>query len=255
MKRKIAALLSVVVLLLCGHYAVASTVYDEYKATIAEAEKMLGSYEKELEGLQAYVDAVDSGDQAAWEAARKHYAVSRALLFNKDVSELEAVQNQIKTISSMIDYEKEKINVSRHKMDLYFNAYIKKDTEAIDKILNNGYRTIPEDISDNIYLAWPYTEIPEDLLTDKDVFLQNRGNVYLATVTVIGNAYKTVYYVDINGVTAEASFKDAEVSEGEVLNIYFTPAALETETMFYLRVGPTESEADMYYSMQLKEEE
>lgn len=255
MKMKLFIILSVVVLLMCWHYAAASTVYDEYKATIADAEKMLSKYEKEKADLQEYLDVVASGDQEAWEAARKKSAVLHALLMHKDMDEVEAVKSQLTTTESMIRYEQGKINVSRHKMDLYFNAYIKQDMEAINQILSNGNRTVPEDITGNIYLAWPYTELPENLLTDKKILFQNVGNVYLAPVTVLENAYSTVWFVDIYGVKAEVSFKEIPVREGETINLYFVPAGMETETMSFLLAGPPESTIDMYYNMQKKEEE
>lgn len=254
MKKRIVALLSVVVFLFCGHYAVAGTAYDEYKAEIAKAEKNIEKYESENAELQSYLDAVESGNQEAWEAARKKAAVLHALLMHKDGSEVDAVKSQIKTNESMIQYYRNQVEYDQHKMDIYFHAYILQDLDAVNEILSNGNRTVPEDVSDNMYCAWPCTEIPEGLLTDKIVLGKNRGNVYLTPATVTEHVKDSMYYVDIGGIIAEAKFVKDRVSIGETVNIYFTPFMMENETLAFIVVGDEEKNIDGYHSMRIREE-
>lgn len=254
MRRKLVVLLSVVVFLFCGHYAVAGTAYDEYKAEIAKAEKNIEKYENENAELQAYLDAVDSGNQEAWEAARKKSAVLHALMMHKDSSELDAVKSQIKTNESMIQYYQNQVEYDQHKMDIYFHAYILQDLDAVNEILSNGNRTIPEDVSDNMYCAWPCTEIPEGLLTDKIVLGKNRGNVYLTPATVTEHLRDSIYYVDIGGVIAEAKIENCRVSVGETVNIYFTVFMMENENLAFIIVGESEKNIDGYHSLRIREE-
>lgn len=254
MKKRIVALLSVVVFLFCGHYALAWTAYDEYKAEIAKAEKNIEKYENENAEMQAYLDAVESGNQEAWEAARKKAAVLNALLMHKDGSEVDAVKSQIKTNESMIQYYRNQIEYDQHKMDIYFHAYILQDLDAVNEILKNGNRTVPEDISDNMYCAWPCTEIPEGMLTDKIILGKNRGNVYLTPATVTEHVKDSIYYVDIGGIIAEAKFVKDRVSVGETVNIYFTPFMMENETLAFIVVGDEEKNIDGYHSLRIREE-
>lgn len=253
-KRKIIALLSVVVLLLFGHYAVAGTAYDEYKATIAKAEKVVDEYTQKNSELQAYLDAVESGSQEKWETARKAPAVMDAIRMHKDVPEKDAVKSAMETNQSMIDINQNKIDVSEHKMDVYYHAYILQDLDAVNAILANGNRTVPEDTSGNIYYAWPYTEIPEGLLTDNSILGQNRGNVYLAPATVSEKVKDSIYLVDIYGTTAKAKFETGSVSIGENVNIYFTAFMMESDALAYIVVGSDESTIDSYHALRTQEE-
>lgn len=253
MSKAVKGILLVVALVFFCHNASAGTAYDTYKADAQKAEDMLKKYDADNADLQAYLDAVDSGDQAAWETTRKKSAVSYAIRLNSDKSEVEAVKYQLSLNESMAKIYRSRIAVAEHKADIYFHAYIIQDTAAISEFLSNGLRTIPADISGNIYFAWPSLEIPEGLFSDEDVYCQNCGNVFLATATIIKQTEKFVYLVDINGKEARAMITDEPVSIGETVNVYFTPFIMGKDVAPLIVVGAPEDTIDLYHSLREKE--
>lgn len=144
-------------------------------------------------------------------------------------------------------------DAARHKMDIYNHAYVIQDFDEINQILDNGHRTIPSDISDNIYYAWPYTNLPNGLFTDENTLMMNTGNVYLATATVIDEIENHLYLVEIYGNQAEALFKEELPSIGETVNIYFSPFAMRKSQKPLIYVGESEKEIDSFHSLYIKE--
>ena len=255
MIRRVIISLCVIACALLGCNAYAQTSYDEYKAMIAEAEAVISQYESTKAELQMFMDAANSGNREEWEKARSKQSVQDAFKYGKDKTEKDAVQSQIDSCNRMIKMNQAKITINQHKMDLYYNAFILQDTEEINNILSNGNRTIPEDISGNIYLAWPYTEIPEGMLTDERILQENINNIYLAPTTVIESMDERTYLVDIYGTKAKVSFRDIDVTIGETVNLYFMPSKMVDETMSSLLVAPDENIIDAFKtSRALKDE-
>ena len=252
MRKSVIATLLLVSLLFSLHYALAYTQYDKYKSEITSAEKRKSGYEKENAVLQKYLDAVDSGDREKWEEARKSSAFLNATMFHKDLDEVEAVKAQIATNNWMIEYENYKIELNKTKMDIYYHGYILKDTESINAVLNNGNRSIPSDISGNVYYSWPNTELPNGLFTDQAVIQKSRGDVFFAPATILSKSFSgdKAYYVDIYGTKVDAVFHcEDEIEIGDTVNIYFCVMSMLSETTAIIMVGDDEETIDIYRHM------
>ena len=255
MRKPVIWILLIVVFVVFAHNCSAANLYDEYKDVIQKNEKEIKELEEDNEALQAYLDAVDSGNLEEWEKARDVSAVRHAILWNKDKSEIDAVKYKINSNDALIKFCKHKIEISQNKMNIYFHAFILQDMDKINEILDNGNRTIPADISNNIYYAWPFTELPDGLLTDPNILGRNRGNVYLAPATILEHIKDSLYYVDIYGIRAEAHFVNESVSVGETVNIYFSPVIMETTDLSYIAVGESEDHIDSYHIIKIKDDE
>lgn len=252
MRKSVMAILLVVATLFSFHYAKAATAYDTYKADAQNAEETLQKYEEENVVLQAYLDAVASGDQSAWESARNKPAVVHAIQMNSDKPEVDAVKSQLSLNDSLAKIYRTKYSVAQHKADIYFHAYIIQDTTEIEEFLSNGLRTIPADISGNIYYTWPSIEIPEGCFSDEAIYKQNCGNVFLATATIIEMTERAVYLVDINGEQVRAMIADEPVTIGETVNIYFTPFIMGNDGSPLVVVGAPEATIDNYHLLREK---
>lgn len=253
MKKSVIAMLLFVVILFSSNYVIAyANAYDTYKEDAKKAEEVMRKYEEENTELQAYLDAVASGNQSAWEAARKKSAVSKAVMMNSGKSEVDAVKNQISTNEMLIKNYRSRFTIAEHKADIYFHAYILQDTVAINAFLSNGLRTIPADISNNIYYTWPSVEVPEGCFSDESVFYKNCGNVFLATATILDNSEKSVYLIDINGEQARAMISNENVDIGDIVNVYFTPYIMGKDALPLIVVGAQEEEIDYYHYMREK---
>lgn len=229
--------------------------YDKYKKDFEEAKGLITQYEAENAELIEYLDAANSGDRARWDKARLLPAVIRSMIFNAGETEIDTVKDALNRNNSLISVYKRAASVAQHKMDIYYNAYILQDMEAINLILNNGYRSIPDDISDNIYYAWPYTILPEGLLTDKTVLSMNTGNVYLTPATIVNQVSESTYTVNIDGIRSYAIIKNDYVSVGETVNIYFTPFIMDHESVAHIIVGESEKGIDSYHALFQDEKE
>lgn len=247
MTKCVITLLLVVVMMSCSVYGIAVTAFDGYKNDASSAENQIVKYEKQNEALLAYLDAAESGDQKKWEAARNTSAVSHALLMHSGESEIDAVKHEMQTNQYMIENGQYKLSIAQHKMDLYYHAYVLQDFDAINAILTNGNRTLPEDVPDNIYYTWPYTDVPDELLTNRNVFLANAGNVYLVPAVVAEDVGNSIYHVKINDSFAEVKFANNLVSIGETINIYFSPFVWDSG-IGWIVVGAEEDELDSYHA-------
>ena len=175
-----------------------------------------------------------------------------ATMFHKDLDEVEAVKAQIATNNWMIEYENYKIELNKTKMDIYYHGYILKDTESINAVLNNGNRSIPSDISGNVYYSWPNTELPNGLFTDQAVIQKSRGDVFFAPATILSKSFSgdKAYYVDIYGTKVDAVFHcEDEIEIGDTVNIYFCVMSMLSETTAIIMVGDDEETIDIYRHM------
>ena len=255
MRKSVIAALLVVAMIMGIHYASAGNSYDEFKATVKKSEETIAKYEKENEVLQEYLDAAESGDQAKWETARNKADVRNAILMHKDKEEIDAVRSQMETNNILINMAKADMIVAQHKMDIYYHAYILKDLDAVKEILGNGNRTIPENLSENFYCAWPYTELPDGFFTVEDVFNDNRGNVFLMPATILEAFENKEFMLDLNGVKVRALVYDDRAAVGETVNAFFTPLRVEKDSTPFIVVGAEESLIDIFHQMRMKDGE
>ena len=255
MMRRITAILLLVVTAFTFTYAAAGTRYDEFVGEIKKNQDLIDKYEKQNADLQAYLDAVASGDQEQWEAARKLAGVTRALLFRGDENEVDVIENQLKTNNSLIEYSEISIEILERKKLLYYKAVVQNDTEDVSAFLKNGLPTYPQDICDNLYLLCAKVEMEPGLLTDKEVIRDYTGDCYLVTAHVDQQNDSDTFVITINGQQARATFENGNPPVGQDVNIYFTPFIIDSDGLPYLVVTNDESEYDIYYRMRPRKED
>lgn len=255
MTKHVTAILLIVVMIFSFTYAAAGTRYDEFVEEIKKNQKLIGTYEKQNVDLQAYLDAVASGDQEKWEAARKLAGVTHALLFHDNENEVEVIENQLKTNNSLIEYNLISIEILERKKLLYYKSVVQNDTEYVSDFLKNGLQTYPQDICNNLYLMCAKVEMEPGLLTDNEVIRAHAGDCYLVTVHVDQQEDNDTYIITINGQQARATFKNGNPSVGQNINIFFTPFVIDSDSLPYLVVTNEESDYDTYYRMRPRKEE
>ena len=255
MTKHVTAILLIVVMIFSFTYAAAGTRYDEFVEEIKKNQKLISQYEKQNIDLQAYLDAVASGDQEQWEAARKLAGVTHALLFHGDENEVEVVENQLKTNNSLIEYNVISIEILERKKMFYYKSVVQNDTEYISDFLKNGLHTYPQDIFDNLYLMCAKVEMETGLLTDKEVIRAHAGDCYLVTAHVDQQEDSDTFIISVNGQQARATFKNGNPPVGQDVNIFFTPFIIDSDGLPYLVVTNEESDYDTYYRMRPRKEE